>query len=167
MNQEAVVLAYLPSFTSAFSVNNTFCPLISLWITWWAWRCASPCSRKKRGSRQHSELGSLSNSRQSMPCSPVVRALVQGFVLSRYMQCNPQEPCSSTPPAQLSIIEQGIRPQVVSMLCIHTAQHLHCANTSQLSLGGSSATRKSQYNYIVNDSGVSVVGDIWHTPVHT
>lgn len=30
MNREADMLAYLPSFTSAFSVNNTFCPLISL-----------------------------------------------------------------------------------------------------------------------------------------
>lgn len=36
-------LINLPNFTSAFSVNNTFCPLMSRWITWWACRCANPC----------------------------------------------------------------------------------------------------------------------------
>lgn len=58
---------YLPSFTSAFSVNNTFCPLISLWITWWAWRCANPCIEEKRGRRGCSELGSWLSNRLLIP----------------------------------------------------------------------------------------------------
>lgn len=70
MNEEVDVRAYLPSFTSAFSVNNTFCPLISLWITWWAWRCANPCVKKKRGRRGHSEFGSWLSSRLPIPSTP-------------------------------------------------------------------------------------------------
>ena len=33
---------YIPSLTSAFSVRRTFCPLMSRWITWWAWRWVNP-----------------------------------------------------------------------------------------------------------------------------
>lgn len=32
----------IPSLTSAFSVSKTFCPLMSLWITWWEWRWERP-----------------------------------------------------------------------------------------------------------------------------
>lgn len=32
----------VPSLTSAFSVSSTFCPLMSRWITLWAWRWARP-----------------------------------------------------------------------------------------------------------------------------
>ena len=37
----------LPSLTSAPSVNNTFCPLISLCMTWFWWRWLTPCPRRK------------------------------------------------------------------------------------------------------------------------
>lgn len=36
----------VPSLTSAFSVSSTFCPLMSRWITLWAWRWARPWGRR-------------------------------------------------------------------------------------------------------------------------
>lgn len=36
----------VPSLTSAFSVSSTFCPLISRWITLWAWRWARPWDKR-------------------------------------------------------------------------------------------------------------------------
>lgn len=42
----------IPSLTSAFSVSSTFCPLMSRWITLWAWRWARPW-----GSRGGRSLG--------------------------------------------------------------------------------------------------------------
>lgn len=141
---------YLPSFTSAFSVNNTFCPLISLWITWWAWRCAKPCIKEKRGRRRRSELGSWLSNRLPLPSSPkghstVPRPLAAG--------------CSgaySTPPRQLLVMEQRHRPQIMHTQYLNAAQYLHCANTSQLSCEESSAPTKSPRNYILNDISVSV-----------
>lgn len=38
----------IPSLTSAFSVSRTFWPLMSLWITLWAWRWDRPCSYKNK-----------------------------------------------------------------------------------------------------------------------
>lgn len=141
---------YLPSFTSAFSVNNTFCPLISLWITWWAWRCANPCIKEKRGRRGCSELGSWLSNRLPIPSSPkghstVPRPLATG--------CNG---AWSAPPLQLLVMGRRYRPQIMHTQYLNIAQHLHCANTSQLSCEESSAPTKSLCNYILNDISVSV-----------
>lgn len=38
----------IPSLTSAFSVSSTFWPLMSLWITLWAWRCERPWTQTKQ-----------------------------------------------------------------------------------------------------------------------
>lgn len=38
-----------PSLTSAFSVNRTFWPLMSRWMTWWACRWARPWGEGERG----------------------------------------------------------------------------------------------------------------------
>ena len=38
----------LPSLTSALSVNNTFCPLMSLCITWFWWRWLTPWEHKTK-----------------------------------------------------------------------------------------------------------------------
>lgn len=51
----------VPSLTSAFSVSSTFCPLISRWITLWAWRWARPWDKRAgrithcagRGGKEH------------------------------------------------------------------------------------------------------------------
>ena len=39
---QCMVRCVIPSLTSAFSVSKTFCPLMSLWITWWEWRWERP-----------------------------------------------------------------------------------------------------------------------------
>ena len=36
--------AAIPNLTSALSVNNTFCPLMSLCMTWFWWRWLTPCT---------------------------------------------------------------------------------------------------------------------------
>lgn len=48
----------LPSFTSAFSVSNTFCPLMSRWITlcWCRWLKPWRMQRKVRGTQVQSML---------------------------------------------------------------------------------------------------------------
>lgn len=48
----------LPSFTSAFSVSNTFCPLMSRWITlcWCRWLKPWRIQRKVRGTQVQSML---------------------------------------------------------------------------------------------------------------
>lgn len=44
----------VPSLTSAFSVSSTFWPLMSLWMTLWAWRWERPCSMEQ--TRQNKKL---------------------------------------------------------------------------------------------------------------
>lgn len=44
---------FLPSLTSAFSVSKTFCPLMSLWITWWEWRWERPWKTNVYTKTQH------------------------------------------------------------------------------------------------------------------
>lgn len=125
-NEKVDVRAYLPSFTSAFSVNNTFCPLISLWITWWAWRWANPCMKKRRGRRGCSELGSGLSSRVAVPSTPKPIALGPVLSHSGWVQWDPRETCSSTSPAQFLVTKQRHGPQVIHVLYLNTAQHLHC-----------------------------------------
>lgn len=38
----------IPSLTSAFSVSSTFWPLMSLWMTLWAWRWERPWAQVKK-----------------------------------------------------------------------------------------------------------------------
>lgn len=46
----------IPSLTSAFSVSKTFCPFMSLWITWWEWRWERPC---KTHMKTHSQMTTI------------------------------------------------------------------------------------------------------------
>lgn len=73
---------FLPSLTSAFSVSSTFWPLMSLWMTLWAWRWERPWQgtedkRRMRGdldaagaaTLDHSPSGFLCRCRRSSPLS--------------------------------------------------------------------------------------------------
>lgn len=46
----------IPSLTSAFSVSKTFCPFMSLWITWWEWRWERPW---KTHMKTHSQMTTI------------------------------------------------------------------------------------------------------------
>lgn len=146
--EEVDMCTYLPSFTSAFSVNNTFCPLISLWITWWAWRCANPCIKEKRERRTCSEWGSWHSTRLPIPSSPKGHSTAPQPVAAGAMGPTAHHPDS--------FWWWRHRPQIMHTQYLNTAQHLHCANTSQLSCEESSAPIKSLCNYILNDISVSV-----------
>lgn len=107
---------------------------------------------------QSSALGSAADYPYPAPPNPV--ALRLGLLLSCWVQWEPREPGSSTPPTQLLVPEQRHRPQVTHTLYPNTAQHLHCTNTSQLWREESSAPRKSPCNDTVDDISVGVRH--WH-----
>lgn len=59
------------------------------------------------------------------------------------------------------------RPQIMHTEYLKTVQHLHCANTSQLSCEESSAPTKSPCNYILNDISSVYATDFWRAQGHT
>lgn len=153
-NEEGDVCAYLPSFTSAFSVNNTFCPLISLWITWWAWRWANPCMKKRRGRRGRSELGSGLSSRVAIPSTPKAHSTGSHALAQRLGAMGP------TGTLWRHIARTAFGKGAETQPPGHAHAVPKHSPTSALSREESSAPRKSPCNDTVNDSSISVRH--WH-----